>query len=225
MDLVLARGARGCGVLAQLDLVLGLGRFNRLPLHVPRAVSTASRKGHDVVYHVAGATIRVARFLHELVLRNFTAFDPALLVASDTRRVAAPVGRAVWIGRDVSAGVWRTRRIVGPTWRRGNVPRCPARIAPNVWRRRVAWGAWRVAGCAGCVARRRRSEPRCSRRIASSVWRGGVARSARYVAWRAWQVARCARRVARRSRRVPATPPSNRARIGQEHHCEHRAGK
>src|SRR5689334_11704064 len=114
-------------LLPKLDLVLGLGRFNRLPLHVARAVCSASREGHDMVYHVARATIRVARFLHELVLRSFTAFDSALFVASDTRRIAASVGRVVWVGRDVSAGVWRTRRKVGRTRRRGNVRRCPTR--------------------------------------------------------------------------------------------------
>jgi len=67
-------------------LVLRLRFRNRLPLHVPRRVGTATRQRFDVIDHVAGATVPIAGLPREGVASRRAALNAALIVPSGDRR-------------------------------------------------------------------------------------------------------------------------------------------
>src|SRR6266581_6121795 len=61
---------------------------NSLPLHVGRAVGTATLQRDSVIHNVAFAALRIAGLLHEVFLGFCATFDSAIAVAGGHRRFA-----------------------------------------------------------------------------------------------------------------------------------------
>src|SRR5262249_51704807 len=57
-------------------------RRNRLPLHIGWAVTPAPLKWNDMVHDVAGTSVSVAGFSHELPLLSFTPYQSAVAISS-----------------------------------------------------------------------------------------------------------------------------------------------
>jgi len=111
-----------CWVNASLlDLVLGLRRGDRLPLHVLRRVRSAAFQRHDVIHHEAGAGTcslagcRARMLALELVPGSRVALDAAVGITN--ARVASGRGGA-------RVATHRTRPADGPLGP-GDVPGSP----------------------------------------------------------------------------------------------------
>jgi len=83
-------GARGLLAAFPFPLVLGFGRFNRLPLHVGGRIGSPASKRIDMVYHISGAGAaslsggRTGVPLLKCILGRFAPFFPSAMGAANT---------------------------------------------------------------------------------------------------------------------------------------------